>query len=284
MIINMNKGIKIIAFLVIVMLVVSMQTNEVFAAKKNTKSKSKTVDLVIFAGQSNMEGPGGNPALAPEIAKGTGYEFVDGINFTGLKDLVEPIGMDEKGVFVGRNPGGTMASAFAKTYYESTGVPVMAVYAAKGGTSIDGFWKHPLAQEQFLSKYTDTLNWCKKNGVTVRHKYCVWLQGESDVNTPPETYINDISVLFAPLIDNGLEQVFIVLPGNWKYRPTAMDNVIATQKMLCENSPYFTLGTGVLHSLSEDYLVDQVHYNQVALNLAGVGAAQTASQFKVSGK
>ena len=36
----------------------------------------KTVDLVIFAGQSNMSGRGGNAKAAPAVPVDTGYESI----------------------------------------------------------------------------------------------------------------------------------------------------------------------------------------------------------------
>ena len=53
----------------------------------------KTVDLVIFAGQSNMSGRGGDATQAPGVPVDTGYEFRIGTCPTGIYPVTEPFGV-----------------------------------------------------------------------------------------------------------------------------------------------------------------------------------------------
>ena len=53
------------------------------------------VDLVMFMGQSNMSGTGGNAAYAPEVKEGHGYEFRAISDPTRLYPIKEPFGINE---------------------------------------------------------------------------------------------------------------------------------------------------------------------------------------------
>lgn len=243
-----------------------------------------TVDLVIFAGQSNMSGVGGDAKLAPAVPHGCGYEFRNGQDPKGMYEVVEPFGSRENGYIsdpAGRN--GTLVSAFMNSYYNATGVPVLGVSAARGGTDMTSFWMTPNVRAELMQKYQDAKDWCGANNVTIRHQYVVWLQGESDAfnGLAPELYNQDLKNLFAPLFVKGVEQVFVITPGNFAQFPGIFDSIINAQTTLCTSDMHFTLGSAALKSLPDTYLVDGIHYNQTALNLAGSQAAATAAAYSI---
>lgn len=62
------------------------------------KSGRREVDVILFAGQSNMSGLG-DAALAPEVPEGVGYEFRAVTDPSRLYPLEEPFGENE------HNPG-----------------------------------------------------------------------------------------------------------------------------------------------------------------------------------
>ena len=74
----------------------------------------KTVDLVIFAGQSNMSGRGGNAKAAPGVPVDTGYEFRYGTCPTGMYPVQEPFGIYSNGYLCDLPAlrGGTLVSSF----------------------------------------------------------------------------------------------------------------------------------------------------------------------------
>ena len=253
--------------------------------KPDTKSlaidKPAVVDLIVFAGQSNMEGPGGNKDLAPKVASGHGYEFRNGKDPKGLYNVVEPFGHRETGWLGERGPGGTLVSSFMNQYYNKTGVPVVGVYAARGGTSVGTFWNNAGVKAELLRRYNDSVNWCTANKIVVRHRYCVWLQGENDCMTEKEAYKKCLTEVFKPLEKNGLEQVFIVTPGTFKDNTLSMDGVVHAQESLCAENPSFTLASEALRGLSDEYFADVVHYNQSALNIAGSTAADIVAAYSL---
>ena len=105
------------------------------AAATVVETPKVTVDLIVFAGQSNMSGNGGNAALAPVVPAGAGYEYRPATAPNTLFPLVEPFGRYERGYIsdAAEYQKGTLVSAFVSTYYSKTGVPVVAVPATHGG-------------------------------------------------------------------------------------------------------------------------------------------------------
>lgn len=241
-----------------------------------------TVDLVIFAGQSNMSGLGGDVAKAPSVANGCGYEFRNGQDPMGLYGVVEPFGDRENG-YTSDPTGsrkGTLVSSFMSTYYSTTGIPVVGVSAAKGGTDL-AYWLKPEVQAELLKKYNDAVSWCGANNVKIRNKYVVWLQGESDAlnGRTSKQYMQDVKNVFAPLFNKGLQQVFFIAPGNIEGAPGLYDDIIAAQVSLAAKDGHFTFASGALHEMPNTHLVDGIHYDQAALNLVGAQAATSAAVY-----
>ena len=239
------------------------------------------VDLVIFAGQSNMSGGGGNAAAAPKVAAGAGYEFRIGAGQLGLYPVTEPFGVYNTGSLADP-PGirkGSLVSAFMKSYYSSCGVPVMGFSASRGGTSI-GFWQSAQAQNELSQKYDQIRSWCASNNIVIRRTYAVWLQGETDAigHMEKEVYKSGLRNVFSRLFAKGLERVFVIPIGKYAGLPGSYDMVRAAQIELCASDPRFVLGSDALGSLPESYLADGCHYNQSALNTAGSQCGSLAGQ------
>lgn len=242
----------------------------------------KTVDLVIFAGQSNMAGGGGDAGSAPAVPKDQGYEFRYGKCPTGLYNITEPFGIYQNG-FLSDPDGirkGSLVSAFSNTYFKSTGVPVLAFSATRSGSPIS-YWQAAPVQAELIQKFDLVNAWCQSNHVNIRRRYLVWLQGETDAMTGMNTatYEANLASVFNPLFNRGLEQVFIITIGQAAGVPCAYDNIANAQLHLCQTDPRFSLGTDVLRSLPAAYTPDTIHYNQSALNTAGSQAASVAALF-----
>lgn len=242
-----------------------------------------TVDLIIFAGQSNMSGNGGNAALAPVVPAGAGYEYRPVASPAALYPLVEPFGRNETGLISDQPQfqNGSMVSSFVNTYFQKTKVPVVAVPATRGGTD-SSFWASPAAKAELLSRFLKAKTYLEKNNFKVRRKFLVFMQGESDAvkGVSEFDYKNNLTSAFQPLFANGLEQIFIITPGYAVNGMYSYDDVVHAQTDLCSSNNMFTLASNILHSASMNgYLDDAVHYNQHALNLAGSSAAGRAAAF-----
>ena len=245
-----------------------------------------TVDLIIFAGQSNMSGNGGNALLAPVVPEGQGYEYRPVASPNTLVPLAEPFGRFERG-YISDAPeyqNGSLVSSFVTTYYSKTGVPVVAVPATRGGTD-SSFWANDVTKADLLSRFVKSKSYLEANGFTVRKKFLVFLQGESDAvkGVSEVNYKNNLSAAFQPLFANGLEQVFIITPGYAIDGIYSYNDVVKAQTDLCNSSDLFTLGSDLLHRLDTSYLADAVHYNQAALNLVGANAGGKAAAYAGGG-
>lgn len=246
-------------------------------SKVNPKANGvNTVDLVIFSGQSNMSGTGGNASQAPAVIKG--YEFRAASDPTGLYPISEPFGVRETG-YMGESAvvkQGSLVSAFANAYYRKTGTPIVAVSASRGGTN-SAYWATSEVRADLYSRFVKANDYLTKNGYTVRHKYLVWLQGESDSNglTTADQYQKNLEAAFSSLFANGLEQVFIITPGYAQGGVIFYDDVINAQKNLAAKSNRYTICSELLRTLpaNSTYMSDAVHYNQKALNMVGADAA-----------
>lgn len=106
-----------------------------------------TVDLILFAGQSNMAGRGVTcdrwPAPSPAVMEGAGWEFRAVSDPSRLHPLSDPFGVEENrpdGINDRwgevRAKTGSMVPAFVNAYYAGCGVPVVGVSASKGGSVI----------------------------------------------------------------------------------------------------------------------------------------------------
>lgn len=240
------------------------------------------VDLVIFAGQSNMSGAGGNAKSAPFVANGAGYEFRAISDPTGLYPVTEPFGAKEN-AYIGdgiAGKHGSLVSSFINTYYKSTGVPVVAISASQGATDTN-FWSSKGARNDLNGRFIKAKTFLAANNITVRKQYLVWLQGESDAvsGITPAQYVKNLNAAFSPLFTSGLNQVFIITPGYTKGGIYFYDGIINAQKSLCASNGFYSLGSATLRELPETYLSDQVHYNQTALNMVGAEAARAAAVY-----
>lgn len=233
-----------------------------------------TVDLIIFIGQSNMAGEGGSKVAAPAVPNGHGYEFRAISDPSGLHNIEEPFGATEK-AWLGSQASadhGTMVSSFVNAYYERTGVPIVAVSAERGASTTE-FYLRPEVNAELVSRFEAASTYLASNYITVRHKYAVYFQGESDSleGISGETHKQNLVKIFQPLFAKGLQQVFVINPGQRK-SSGAYNEINTAQSQLCESNPQFTLASNLLNTIDSAYLVDDLHYNQMALNLVGTDA------------
>jgi len=240
------------------------------------------VDVIIFMGQSNMSGVGGDPDLAPKVKEGQGYEFRAVSDPTKLYPITEPFGINES--FVGAIcdfPGaknGSLVSSFICKYYEETGVPVVAVSASEGATTTEQ-WMSDYYQADLINRYTQAIAWLDANGYTIRKRYAIWLQGESDAlnNVSSKEYGENMADVMRNLFLGGLNKVFVITPGRTLTISNFFDKIINSQIEVCRESDYFVLATTVLSGIKPSHLIDEWHYDQWVLDLVGEQAAETVA-------
>ncbi|MBR4718891.1 MAG: hypothetical protein IKP31_01470 [Lachnospiraceae bacterium] len=242
------------------------------------------VDLIMFMGQSNMSGTGGDAQYAPKVPKGHGYEFRAVSDPTRLYPIEEPFGLYEntQGAIndlpIAKN--GSMVSAFVNRYYELTKVPVVAVSASSGGRDT-AFWMSKPVMKDFAERQKRAQVWLESNDYHIRKQYVIWLQGESDAEDglTTEQYNQNMDNIIRPLFIGGLQKVFIVTPGRTLTGKYFFDSIVYAQLNMCRTSGYYALATTVLNSVSTEYMMDEYHYNQSVLNVVGKEAAESAAYY-----
>ena len=247
----------------------------------------KEADLILFMGQSNMSGAGGNAKEAPELIKGAGYEYRAVSQPEELCVLTEPFGenenregyLDDRGL-IPRN--GSLVTSFVNAYYEQIGERVVAVSASRGSARISSFNDYLL--EDVIQRLENAKRVMTEKKVNIRHIYMVWFQGETDAyaETPQEKYIGEMQKLLNTLQPYGVEKCFVIQIGN----VVMGDEIVDTTKMheiqetLCETDENFVLVSTLPKELSESpYMEDQIHFTQQGLNLIGEDAGKAAGYY-----
>ncbi len=247
----------------------------------------KEADLILFMGQSNMSGAGGNAEEAPELIKGAGYEYRAITEPEKLCVLTEPFGENEhkEGYLDDRElltRGGSLVTSFVNAYYKETGERVVAVSASRGSARISSFNNYLV--EDVIERLENAKGVMTQEGVNIRHIYMVWLQGETDayLGTPQEQYIGEMQKLLYTLQPYGVEKCFVIQIGNGIYEGAAFDSepMQAAQELLCENDENFVMISTLAKTISEPpYMEDGIHFTQQGLNLLGEDAGKNMGNY-----
>lgn len=223
------------------------------------RQAEKTVDLVLFSGQSNMSGRG-DGALATVCPAGEGYWYKDG----GLVQIAGNFGNES-------NSTGSMVSSVAKAYFDSCGVPIVAVSHSFGGTPISQFVPGGGRYTQGVELFGAAAAYLEAQGYTIRKKALVWNQGETDAENGMSQA--DYEAAFRSLRDGlktdcGITEFFLVEIGQHKTDGTMLDNIKAAQEHLTATEPDIIMASRKFVGAA-GLMKDSWHYTQAAYNLVG---------------
>ena len=249
----------------------------------------KKVDLFLFMGQSNMAGRG-TGSQAPTVIENAGYEFRAVSDPTKLYPITEPFGVDENNsngindkFGTSNAKSGDMIPAFVNNYFKHTHTTIVGVSASEGGTHI-GTWLPTPIQQTNAQRYADALNrwnsaisWLTDNGYTIRHKYILWCQGESDGDNSltAEEYKSRFTTLWDAWKANGAEKIFVVKIGNYNGSDTSIDynTIMTAQNEICQTMEDVVMVSTDFASMKDRSLMaDAFHYKQAAYNEVGAYA------------
>lgn len=247
-----------------------------------------TVDLLMFMGQSNMAGRGVTNAQHPEgfpiIINNAGYEFRAISDPTKLYPIAEPFGVNENksgGINDGSMKTGSGVVAFVNSYYLESGVSVVGVSASKGGTTISEWQPNGILLPDAIQRLTDAVQFLTANNYTIRHKYMVWLQGESDgdISTTKENYISMFNTMFAAMKNAGIEKCLLIRIGN--HRDTEQyATIIDAETTICKDDEDVIMVSTALSDFRRlGYMKDYYHYYQDGYNRIGRIAGHNAGVF-----
>lgn len=285
-----NKLIAALSFLLILTVSVLVFVLEKHASenKQLTLNKGSEVDLVMFMGQSNMSGTG-DSEKAPVVIDGAGYEFRAISDPTQLYPIEEPFGQyenNEEGVDDKDLKTGSLVSSFVNSYYSGSGVPVVAVSASAGGSTLHSWRENGNLLPDAVNRYNMAKKWLLDNGYVIRHSYMVWLQGESDGNkqTAKEDYISSMKDIFSIMKDSGVEKCFLIRIGIRTEEPGMYDTIIEAQTELCrDNEDFILVSTKAVELEHLGLMRDEVHYTQGGLNLIGEEAGANMAYYVKTG-
>ncbi|MBE6758137.1 MAG: sialate O-acetylesterase [Ruminococcaceae bacterium] len=135
------------------------------------------IDVLIFGGQSNMEGQ--TECLpSPNETVGNAWEYC--LLSDTLRPVCHPVGEDLEPLLGPASYGfGSLAPDCCRAYTESSGRAVVMIHAAQGATTVAEWQKGTPRYDKVVEKLTAGIRKAATVG-TVRNVYYLWLQGESD--------------------------------------------------------------------------------------------------------
>lgn len=263
-------------------------------ALENGAAPPNTVDLFLFMGQSNMAGRG-TAAQAPELIAGAGYEFRAISDPTKLYPIEEPFGIDENVQdaiydYLNGNKAktGSMVTAFANAYFKQTKYPIVGVSASEGGIRIANWQSGTARYTDAKDRWDDAVSYLNTNGYTIRHKFVLWCQGESDGDDgmSKADYKTALNTLASSWFTNGAEAFFVVKIGNYNGDQSYdYSNIMSAQNEVCqETEKVIMVSTDFASMKSRDLMKDAFHYKQAAYNEVGTYAGINTAFYVNTGK
>lgn len=247
----------------------------------------KNTDLIIFSGQSNMEGESEREPVDNTPVEGAlEYRFLE----DRLIPLRHPAGenISNNGKFFlprHRDGWGTTqncallsawrkrtnpAPFFCDSYVKASGRNVICVHAAKGATTIDAWQRGQTSYEMLVKKTQKAINMTNPE-----HIYFVWLQGESDAlaKKSKERYKEQMISLYDSLHEDlGIELFGNILVGRFSMDEYDFE-IINAQKEVCKEHKGFVMLTEITEKIiyEKEYMNPEAfgHYGYEGQKLIG---------------
>ncbi len=256
----------------------------------------KVYDILIFGGQSNMQG---HTECLPEPNDPVGGALEYRYLTDELVPLCHPVGEDISGDLVWRagKGHGSLVPACCRAYVELTGREVIAIHAAKGNSMVSEWQKGTDRYDCALRKYLGCFEKVKKVG-EIGRVYYLWLQGESDAidHTSEAVYKERLTAYKNGLKEDvGIDRFGIIEVGYFSPAATWVDwsaeegfacdeEIIKAQENLPGEDPDFVLLTRVCKDLSlrPKYINPDApgHYNNLAMEIIGTEAGKALAELK----
>lgn len=257
----------------------------------------RVVDVFMFMGQSNMAGRGiintEHPEKAPAIMSGAGYEYRAVSDDTKLFDIEEPFGKNENvsgAIDDGQDKTGSMVTSFVNAYYSNNGnIPVVAVSASQGGTLSSQWVANSAKLNDAINRLNKTIEFLNKNGYSIRHKYMVWCQGESDAdsNYSKDTWATNFKSMLTAMLSAGIEKCLLVRIGNCNIEGSEdrYKNMISWQTEMAQiNKNVVMVSCDFAGMKKRGLMKDQFHYFQAGYNECGTYAGINTAYYVTTGK
>ena len=257
---------------------------DTFQGKTNSPEEGNVVDLIMFMGQYNMSGEGGDASLAPKVSEEAGMEFRPISDPTRLYRIEEPFGANENNPSgLNEFPGvkkGSLVSSFVNEYHDLTGRRVIAVSASMSNADME-IWTSEGVMTDVRQRLENSVSYLENNGYKIGHIYGLWLHGEADglKGSTADSYKNSLEKIMTPMFKVGLEKLFVITPGRTIDYTDIYHTIVESEIDLCKKNNHYAIATTVLSKVSTEYMVDQYHYNQHVLNYVGQEAAKSVAYY-----
>ena len=256
------------------------------------------MDVIVFCGQSNMQGQSECLSNTEPVPGAHEYKFLTDT----IVPLQNPVGEDiksdfsegypftkttDQGAWVEDHIAGSacyghdnLVPAFCDAYIAAAKREVLAVHVAKGSTEIA--WWLPGGQSYgLLVKKTNAA----KKKVDAERVFFVWLQGESDaIDANTKSYYKNqlITLCEALKKDVGIEKFGIIRVGRFT-NDHRDDEIIAAQDEICAENTDFLMLTTIATELNKapQYMNPFVkgHYSAKGLEILGVSGGKALGKF-----
>ena len=236
------------------------------------------MDLLIFGGQSNMEGRTEGLPVPNEAAPGVWeYKFLT----DSIVPLVHPAGERILPDLDGASEGfGSLVPDFCRVYRDETGREVLAVHAAKGATRIDEWLPGTDRYRTALKKILGA----KRAAGGKPHRLNMDSRPIAVSKVPAEIYLERlIRYKDALKRDAGIERFGIIRVGYFTAEHEFDEAIMTAQETACGCDPDFLMLSRITASLSldPDWITQGApgHFNNRGLKRIGDQAAHALAVY-----
>lgn len=237
------------------------------------------LDVFLIAGQSNAQY---RTITASELAEtdpvaapGTAYYYGTAAHPLSTGNVTQAAAYDSTAYDIymsidsdGSNREGHIEGPFSALYYAGTGHKVLTVNVAVGGSTIAYWANDGLCYTHAQEVFTDALSKVDTEKFDISIKSFFWIQGESDVYTPVNNYVDAFNDLYDNLTSNAFNADFKFTFALISQTKDGMNAATAQNILVDETGIYmastaadsFTVANGLLQD-------DGVHYTQLADNI-----------------
>ena len=262
----------------------------------------ETIDIILFSGQSNMQGQAETLPCREPVPGAYEYKFCS----DGIVPLRDPVGEDilrdksagrriDKGTPLGEwleahltgsavYGNATLVPAFCEEYIRQTDRRVLAVHIAKGSTEI-AYWLPGADGFDILVEKASAAIKKAAEEAPVGHIFFVWLQGESDAiaGRSKAYYKQKLYLLQSALKERlSVEKFGMIRVGRFTNDDRDLE-ILAAQDEVCSENGDFLMLTRIAAELNKDpcYMSAQArgHYNEKGLERLGSAAGEELGRF-----
>lgn len=264
------------------------------------------MDIIIFGGQSNMQGQCERLTSTDTVSNAFEYRFLED-EIIPLRNPVGEVikndhtkgkpyqsGIDKLSVWLANHVTGAsckgntnLVPEFCRVYTEITGNKVLAVHIAKGSTVIAEWTPGSRGYDILFKKATAALNKIREKE-NIERIFFVWLQGESDAveGNSKDYYKQKIVELNEALKkDIGIEKFGVIRVGRFTKDERDFE-IISAQDEVCDENEDFIKLTDIATTLNEqpEYMNPNVkgHYSALGLEKLGQEAGKAFAELKLS--